>query len=85
MRFLGRKWQIKNNGKNKGNKISRFALRATFGRYTPERATALAGDPVFGRAVAPSARRLLAGLEAPPFRVEGVGAWRKTRFLGPSG
>jgi len=29
MRFLGGKWQKKNNGKDKGNGISRFALRAT--------------------------------------------------------
>jgi hypothetical protein len=42
-----------NNGKNNCNRMSRFALLASLRRYTPERATALAGDPVFGRAVAP--------------------------------
>jgi hypothetical protein len=31
MRFLGGKWQKKNNGNGNGNRISRFTLRASLG------------------------------------------------------
>jgi hypothetical protein len=37
----------------------------------------------FGRAVAPSARHLLAGMEAPPFRVEGLGVVRRGFWWNP--
>jgi len=36
MRFLGRKWQKKNNNASKGNITSRLALQATLRRYPNE-------------------------------------------------
>jgi hypothetical protein len=51
MRFLGRKWEKKNNGNGKGNKFSRFAFGFA---------------PAFGRAVGPSAWPFLACLKACP-------------------